>query len=64
MRLSASIDLRSFKIKTSRLKNVNKSEFLYDFWVLRMRNIESQVATSRGRSLFKHAGNITGIRVF
>jgi hypothetical protein len=61
MRLSASIDPpRSIKIKISRLKNVNKSEFLYDFCVLRMRNIKSQVATSRGRTLFKHAG----VRVF
>ena len=29
---------------------MNKSEFLYDFLVLRMRNIESQVATSRGEA--------------
>jgi hypothetical protein len=63
MRLSASIDPpRSIKIKTSRLKNVNKSEFLYDFLVLRMRKygIASCDKSRRGRTLFKHAG----IRVF
>ena len=43
----ACLQTKPNQIKTSRLKNVNVSEFLYDFWSYECEKIESQVVTSR-----------------